>query len=91
MRTALFCLKTLAAVISLQRAEQRVNPRAQDAPGQLALLLHPPQGGADRLVGAALAQRNDDPSELIERDEDVEDALLHTGHSKAGSRGSMSA
>ena len=64
-------------MISLQRPEQRIDERTQQSAGELALLLHSIRRRTDRLVWVAFAKGYDHPGQLVERDEQVEEALAH--------------
>ena len=84
LRGGFFCVVCLAAVVALEWRKDQLDEGAKDSPAQLARLLRPVGRSRERFVWAPCAQRQQDVGELVEGDQQVEDALLHCCHSSRG-------
>ena len=63
--------------VTKQHPEDGVDDRSEDAPLPLTGKLHAPAGCADCLVRAGVAERQQNPKELVGGDGDVEQTLAH--------------
>jgi len=66
-------------MLFLDRAKEPIHQRPENSPLSLPRLLHPETGRADRLVRLTVAEREQHPDELIDGDENVQDATFQLG------------
>ena len=76
------CKPALATVVRLDEVKQRVNQRAKDAALQPARLLLTPCACTDGFASHAVAQREDDKADVIQRDQKDQKSIFH-GHKKS--------
>ena len=72
----------LIAVIWFNEVKQAIDQRAKDAALQPARLLLPPCACADRFAPHAVAQREDDEADVIQRNQEDQKSIFH-GHKKS--------
>lgn len=77
-------------MVFFDQAEQHVDRRPRESTGQLPALFQPPRGRGQGLVGIPVPEGDQNVEKLVNRNQQIANSPLYTGHASTGNSDAMS-